>query len=33
VAVAGRLTEERLAPEARDALLAAFRGWKKQGSR
>jgi anti-sigma factor RsiW len=28
---AGRLGEESLAPEARDALLAAFRGWKRGG--
>ncbi|WP_242344305.1 anti-sigma factor family protein [Anaeromyxobacter terrae] len=26
---AGELTEESLAPEARDALLATFRDWKK----
>jgi anti-sigma factor RsiW len=24
----GRIAEESLAPDARDALLAAFRGWK-----
>jgi len=29
VAVAGKLGEERVAPAARDALLAAFRGWKR----
>lgn len=28
---ASRVTEESLAPETRDALLAAFRGWKKGG--
>ncbi len=28
---AGELTEESIAPEARDALLATFRGWKKGG--
>lgn len=33
VAAAGRLTEENLAPEARDALLAAFRGWKREAAR
>jgi anti-sigma factor RsiW len=27
IAALGRLTEERLSPDARDALLAAFRGW------
>jgi anti-sigma factor RsiW len=26
--VSGRLTEEEIAPEARDALLGAFRLWK-----
>jgi predicted anti-sigma-YlaC factor YlaD len=26
---AGKLEEEAIAPEARDALLHAFRGWKK----
>ena len=26
---AGELTEESLAPEAKSALLAAFRGWKR----
>ncbi|BDG06078.1 anti-sigma factor family protein [Anaeromyxobacter oryzae] len=26
-----RLTEETLEPEGRDALLAAFRGWKSGG--
>ncbi len=26
---AGELTEESIAPEARDALLAAFRAWKR----
>jgi anti-sigma factor RsiW len=25
----GRLSEERIAPEARDRLLAAFRDWKR----
>jgi predicted anti-sigma-YlaC factor YlaD len=29
---AGKLTEESVSPEARDALLGAFRSWKK-GSR
>jgi anti-sigma factor RsiW len=29
LAGAGRLAEESIAPEARDALLAVFRGWKK----
>jgi len=29
VAVAGKLGEERVAPAARDALLAAFRTWKR----
>jgi anti-sigma factor RsiW len=29
--VAGRLSEESIAPEARDALLEAFRGWKRGG--
>jgi anti-sigma factor RsiW len=28
LAATGRLREESLAPEARDALLRAFRGWK-----
>jgi anti-sigma factor RsiW len=28
---AGRITEATIAPEARDALLAAFRGWKHGG--
>jgi predicted anti-sigma-YlaC factor YlaD len=28
---AGRLHEEDLEPGARDALLAAFRGWKRGG--
>ena len=27
--LAGRLTEESIAPGAREALLAAFRSWKK----
>jgi anti-sigma factor RsiW len=27
IRVLGRLPEESLSPEARDALLAAFRGW------
>jgi hypothetical protein len=27
--VAGRLREEAVEPSARDALLAAFRGWKR----
>lgn len=29
---AGELTEESLEPEARDALLELFRGWKGKGS-
>ncbi len=29
LATAGRLEEDAIAPEARDALLDAFRGWKK----
>ena len=29
---AGELTEESLEPEARDALLEAFRGWRRKGS-
>jgi anti-sigma factor RsiW len=29
LATAGRLEEESIAPEARDALLDAFRGWNK----
>lgn len=29
LATAGRLDEGSIAPEARDALLDAFRGWKK----
>jgi anti-sigma factor RsiW len=29
LATAGRLDEESMAPEARDALLGAFRGWNK----
>lgn len=29
VAAAGALSEESLSPGARDALLAAFRGWKR----
>jgi anti-sigma factor RsiW len=29
LATAGRLTEESIAADARDALLGAFRGWKK----
>jgi anti-sigma factor RsiW len=28
IRAAGRLTEESLAPDAREALLRAFRGWK-----
>jgi len=31
LAAAGELTEASVAPEARDALLAAFRGWKRGG--
>jgi anti-sigma factor RsiW len=30
-AVAGRLREEQVSPEARGALLSAFRGWKRGG--
>jgi predicted anti-sigma-YlaC factor YlaD len=29
VSSTGRLPEEKIAPEARDALIAVFRGWKK----
>jgi predicted anti-sigma-YlaC factor YlaD len=29
VRLSGRLAEERVAPAAREALLAAFRGWKR----
>lgn len=29
VAAAGRLPAGKLAPQAREALLAAFRGWKR----
>jgi hypothetical protein len=29
LATAGRLEEESIAPEARDALLDAFRGWNR----
>ena len=29
VSASGRLSEEQLAPEARDELLAAFRSWKR----
>lgn len=28
--VAGRLTEESISPQARDALLHAFRDWRRQ---
>ena len=28
IAVAGRIRAEDIAPEVRDELLAAFRGWK-----
>jgi anti-sigma factor RsiW len=31
VAATGRLTEEKVEPEARDALLHAFRSWKTRG--
>lgn len=31
VAVAGALEEEAIPPDARDALLRAFRGWKRPG--
>jgi hypothetical protein len=30
IRVLGRLSEEALSPEARDALLSAFRGWFRQ---
>jgi anti-sigma factor RsiW len=29
IALTGALTEESLSPDARDGLLAAFRGWKR----
>jgi anti-sigma factor RsiW len=29
ISTLGRLPEESLSPEARDALLAAFRGWSR----
>jgi anti-sigma factor RsiW len=29
VDTAGKLTEEAIEPDTRDALLAAFRGWKR----
>jgi anti-sigma factor RsiW len=29
IAAAGRISEDELDPAARDALLAAFRGWKR----
>ncbi|HZR98196.1 MAG TPA: zf-HC2 domain-containing protein [Chloroflexota bacterium] len=29
IRLAGRLTEESIAPEAKEALLTAFRGWKR----
>lgn len=29
LAAAGRLTEDSMEPEAREALLDAFRGWKR----
>jgi len=31
IALTGRLTEESIAPEARAALLMAFRDWKRAG--
>jgi anti-sigma factor RsiW len=31
IAATGRLTEEKVAPKTRDALLHAFRGWKARG--
>jgi anti-sigma factor RsiW len=31
IAAAGRLREEELDPQARDELLAAFRGWNSPG--
>jgi anti-sigma factor RsiW len=30
IRILGRLPEEALSPEARDALLSAFRGWFRQ---
>ena len=30
IAATGRLTEDDMAPEARDALLDAFRDWKRE---
>ncbi|MEK6606577.1 MAG: zf-HC2 domain-containing protein [Myxococcota bacterium] len=32
VATMGRLPDEPIPPETRDALLARFRDWKKKGS-
>jgi anti-sigma factor RsiW len=32
IAATGRLTEETIAPEVRDALLDVFRDWKAQGA-
>lgn len=32
LAATGKLSEEALEPAARDALLDAFRGWKKGGT-
>ena len=32
VRLSGRLSEERISPPAREALLRAFRGWKRGGS-
>jgi anti-sigma factor RsiW len=32
VRTAGEIREESIEPEARDALLAAFRGWKRGGA-
>jgi anti-sigma factor RsiW len=30
-AAAGRLSEEQVSPQAREVLLEAFRGWKRNG--
>jgi anti-sigma factor RsiW len=32
VEATGRLTEDDLEPQAREELLAAFRGWREEGS-
>ncbi len=31
IKLAGKLTEESIAPQARDELLSVFRNWKKAG--